>query len=185
MSNKIENNDISLNSISLEETEKIKSEMLRYRVNGLSYKLTLFALVTSICAAFVGLNSLAYNWSTIVKILMNIAILLSGFLFAEKSKAYSKSACYGLIVLGVICLLRCLWAPQMLFGGNEANFGSVITNGDASAINWLPESPQLRGTLSLICLLASTVLFVGAGIYGLFKAKRLYTYLDSIKQENN
>lgn len=182
MSNKIENNDISFNSISIEEQDKIKSEMLRYRVNGLSYKLTLLGLLFSVCAAFICLNSIGYNWLTIIKILLNIVILLFGFLFAEKSKNYSNSANIGLFVLGGLCIGRIFWAPLMLLTGN--NLGQVVTS-TTGEINWLPANAQFRGIIAIVCLVCAAACFIFSGVHGYIQTKKLTTYLNSLKDDKD
>lgn len=157
----------------------IKLDLMRYRNNSLSYMLGLLALITSIVAAFIGLNSLAYNFSTLIKILMNIAILLFGFLFAEQTKTYSKQGSLCLIALGIISALRTLWAPRILLFGTAEQWGKVITN--PANVNWLPADAQFRGILALILLIITALAFVSAGVIGYIKATKLENYMESIK----
>ena len=79
----------TLNSVSDLEFNKNSVEMMRYRVNALSNKLGFGALFCSIIAAFICLNSTnPITFAVILKIMLNIIILLGGFLCCEKAKKY-------------------------------------------------------------------------------------------------
>ena len=69
----LENKDVLLDQIST--NKNIKVELMRYRKNSLSYTFGLMALILSILAAFIGLNSLRYDFTTLIKILVNSSIL--------------------------------------------------------------------------------------------------------------
>ena len=88
---KLENKAVLNNGLTQEQVAEVKVELMRYRKNSLSYTFGLLALIASVVASFIGLNSLAYNFTTLIKILLNIAILLFGFLFTEQAKAYNKN----------------------------------------------------------------------------------------------
>ena len=86
MINERENNN-SLNKMSDLEYTKNDTEMMRYRVNGLSYKLGLVAMISSLLGAFICLNSIQpKDWQVIFIIFINIIVLLGGFLAAEMVK---------------------------------------------------------------------------------------------------
>ena len=107
MSNELEN-DLALD-MSPEELHKTKSEMMRYRSNSLSYWLGFGAIGFSVFGSFVCLNSFQPTTVLVIlKILLNIVILLFGFLSCEKAKAYSKQASISLICIGSVCALRIL-----------------------------------------------------------------------------
>ncbi len=113
MTNELEN-QASLD-MTPEEVRHIKSEMLRYRANSLTYWLGFGAIGFSIFGSFICLNSFQPTTVlVIVKILLNIVILLFGFLSCEKAKAYSKQASISLICIGSVCALRILWVPLQL-----------------------------------------------------------------------
>ena len=162
--------------------EQDKIDLMRYRNNNLSYMFGLMALLFSVTASFIGLNSLAYNYTSLIKILLNIAILLFGFLFSEQAKTYSKKASFWLIILGFICFLRILWAPRILLFGSSQEWGEVL-NLKNKNINWLPQSATLRGWISLILLLIAGSSFITSGIIGYIKANKLINYLKS-KESN-
>jgi quinol-cytochrome oxidoreductase complex cytochrome b subunit len=157
--------------------EQVKTELMRYRKNNISYIFGLIALLFSVTASFIGLNSLAYNYSSLIKILLNIAILLFGFLFSEQAKAYSKKGSLGLIFLGLICLLRILWAPRILLFGSSLDWGEVLNPKNLN-INWLPQSPTLRGWMTLILLTFAASSFITSGVIGYKKANKLINYME-------
>ena len=114
MMNNVENKN-DLNKMSDLEFGKNKVEMMRYRDNSLSYKLGLGAIAFSVLGCFICLNSFAPNsFTTILAILLNIVILLGGFLSVEKTRAYSMKASIGLIAFGGICIARIFWIPLLL-----------------------------------------------------------------------
>ena len=131
MINEIENKNSQKNMSDLEYA-KNDTEMMRYRVNSLSYKLGLGAMGCSLMGAFICLNSLnPNNLQVILIILLNIVILLGGFLCAEKVKNYNKTGAIVQVVFGVICFARVFYVPLILL----INFNKYI-----SAYNWLQEN---------------------------------------------
>ncbi len=177
MVNNMENNN-SLNSLSDLENGKNKLEMMRYRTNGLSYMLGFLAILCSIMGAFISLNSMAVNKPTVLlKILLNIAIILIGFLCCEKTKAYSKTGSITMIVLGGLCALRIFWVPLLLMGNLEV--GQTVVKSDY-AIAWLPNNGPFRGIFATIWLVLAALFFIASGVIGYIRSKKLATYLDSI-----
>lgn len=201
MINEMENK-ASLDQMSDLEFGKNKLEMMRYRVNGLSYKLGLLALVLSIFGAFVCLNSTQpKTFVVIIKILMNIAVLLAGFLCVEKARNYSKQGSIGLIVIGGVCAARIFWIPIQLIvyynkyvaaldaGDSAAKeaatkyIGKTITGYfENGAVRWLPYSGNFRGVLAIILLAGAALCFIGAGVVGYMRSQKLTQYLDSLKE---
>lgn len=108
-------NKASLNKMSDLEYSKNDTEMMRYRVNGLSNKLGLLGMVFSLLGAFICLNSFnPKDVQTILIILLNVVVLLGGFLAAEKAKNYSKQGSIAQIVFGGICFARIFYVPLLL-----------------------------------------------------------------------
>lgn len=189
MVNNMENNT-SLNSVSDLENSKNKLEMMRYRANGLSYMLGFLAILLSVMAAFISLNSMAVNKPTVIlKIFINIGILLVGFLCCEKAKAYSKAGSIVLIVLGVICVARIFWIPLQLI----VDYAKYLETGSANGLGigqtiavtkyataWLPSSGTFRGILAISFLIGAALAFISSGVIGYIRSKKLATYLGSI-----
>ena len=177
--------------------QNLECEMMRYRSNGLSYKLGFGGIACSILAAFICLNSFNPNsFLVIVKILMNIAILLFGFLSIEKAKAYSKQGSIILIVIGGINLARIFWVPFLLIlnynlwaSAGEADkrkyeqfIGKTITSDNRYLISYLPQDGNFRGWFAIILLILSAVFFISAGVIGLKKSVKLSNYMESLKE---
>lgn len=200
MINEMENKP-SLNEMSDLEFDKNKLEMMRYRANGLSYMLGFIGIAFSVLAAFVSLNSFNPNSVlVIVKILLNVFILLFGFLCCEKSKAYSKNGSLVLIGLGGICIARIFWVPlQLIINYNK--FMSALDKGESTAkyeevlgktitgfykgdntVRWLTANGNFRGIITIVFLALAAVSFIFAGIIGAKRSVKLAGYLDSIKQ---
>lgn len=214
MINKLEEKS-TMNKMSDLEFGKNSVEMMRYRDNKLSYGLGFLGLGFSVFAAFIYLNSMfPETFQVILAILLNVVLLLFGFLCIEKTKAYSKQGAISLIVIGGINVLQIFWIPLNIIttynkwqdlldkaakikttGTSEeytaavkaasdyatANVGKVIYEGSANNVHWLFTNGNFRGITAMVLLILSAACFIAAGVYGYLRAKKLYTYLDSIK----
>lgn len=183
MMNNVENKN-DLNKMSELEFGKNKVEMMRYRDNSLSYKLGFGGLAFSILACFVCLNSFnPHNVMTIFAIMLNVVILLGGFLCIEKSKAYSFGGSIGLVVFGAICGARIFWIPLQIMLKNEEYLGMTITTDNKDQLTYLPTDGTFRAVLAIIFLVAAAALFIAAGYIGMQRSRKLTTYLNSINNK--
>lgn len=186
MNNQMENNTVE----TMDDLTNTKLEMLHYRPNSLSYKLGFLGIAFSVLAAFICLNSFHPNMLGFLKILMNIAILLFGFMFCESAKNYSRNASISLCVIGGVCVLRIFWIPLSLMvwynkwqDGSasldevEAHLGPVITS---SGVNWIWQSGYIRGLIAIVFLGCAALAFISAGIVGIIK-NREYNKIKDIK----
>ena len=200
MINEVENTN-SLNQMSDLEFDKNSLEMMRYRENRLSYNIGIIGIFASLLACFICLNSTNPVTAIVVaKVMLNIVILLGGFLCIEKAKAYSKKASIGLIVFGGVCVGRIFWIPLQLiryFAQYKAylegsttdksyeNFlGKTVTSAYAAtsgSYRWLPASGTFRGIFAIVLLAIAAATFITAGVIGYMRSKKLTTYLDSLK----
>lgn len=195
MINEKENNN-SLKGMSDLEYQKNDVEMMRYRVNGLSHKLGLSAMILSLVGGIVCLNSMnPSDFQVILIILLNIFILLFGFLCSERSKNYIKSGAISQACLGLICLARVFYIPLELIinyskylspddaisAEGEKFLGNTIISKTSSITAFLPANGYFRGIVAMICFGLAFVCFLVAGIIGYKKSIRLNSYLDSIK----
>lgn len=188
MNNKVENNGV------VETTEEkvyydvnnLEGEMLRYRTNSLSYIFGMLGIVCSMLAAFLVLNSLVWDFTVIIKILMNIIILLFGFLSIEKVKAYSKEYSYVLIGIGAVCVARIFWGPLTLLIDYSKYLSSDKTEtgklgptvvGSFLRNNYLWQSGYFRGITSMVFLGAAAAFFILAGIIGIDKSVKYAKYI--------
>ena len=197
MMNNVENKN-DLNKMSDLEFGKNKVEMMRYRDNSLSYKLGFGGLGFSILAGFFCLNGFnPNNFGTFIAIMLNIIILLAGFLCIEKAKSYSLQGSIALVVIGGICGARILWIPLQLIieyvqwksDGKPSDMkaypylGATIYTKNTDQLTYLPQSGAFRGSVAILCLLLAAVLFIAAGYIGMVRSRKLTTYLNSINQK--
>lgn len=192
------------------EYAKNDVEMMRYRANGLSHKLGLLAMAFSIFGAFVCLNSIkAGDVQVLLIIMINIVILLGGFLACERAKTYSYKGSIALAVFGGICIARMFYIPIVLFtnyatysslvgkdnlteaeqkalAGATAQLGETITYKDtgAQAVAFLPSSGTFRGVMAMVLFALAGAAFIAAGVIGIMRSRKLSTYLDSIKEKD-
>lgn len=190
----------SFNAMSDLEITKNSIEMLRYRNNRLAYALGLGGVALSLFAAFICMNSMnPENFQVIFKIILNVFILLFGFLCCEKAKTYQVRGSFYLIGLGVLNFLRIFWIPlQLIINGNA--YKEALASGDIEAqeaakqfigktitdtqnqVNWLPADGSVRGLIAIILLVLAGILMIVGGVMGFLKAKKLSAYLDSLKE---
>ena len=190
----------SFNAMSDLEITKNSIEMLRYRNNRLAYAFGIAGVAASLFAAFICMNSMnPENFQVIFKIILNVFILLFGFLCCEKAKTYQVRGSFYLIGLGVLNFFRILWIPLQLLtnypkwvAAKEANdvvakeaaeqwLGKTITDG-SNTVNWLPADGTTRGLMAIILLVIAGILMIIGGVIGFAKAKKLTAYLDSLKE---
>lgn len=184
MSNNLEKKELSVEKVYYDQKD-MHGEMLRYRSNSLSYKYGMLAIVFSILAAFISLNSVKWDLAIIVKILGNIIILLFGFLSVEKVKAYNKKFSYVLMVFGVVCIARIFWCPLILikdyaqFLANPevtGRLGQTVV-GNAMMNSYLPQSGYTRAIIAILLLVLSSISFLVAGITAYFKSVQYENYM--------
>ena len=170
----------------------MQGEMMRYRANSLSYKYGMLAIVFSILAAFISLNSILWDVDIILKILGNIVILLFGFLSVEKVKAYDKKFSFVLMAFGVICVARIFWCPMMLIRDYgqflidpevTGRLGPTVT-GNSMMNAYLPQSGYTRAIIAIVLLSLSAVSFLASGITNIFSLHILLIF-TSFKISSN
>ena len=118
-------NKTSLTKLSPEEYEKNQVEMSRYRNNGLTYRLGLLGMGTSLFACIILLNSMTPNIHGFIVVMLNIIVLLGGFLACEKAKNYSMKGSIALSFMGAISIARIFYTPLLLLiysGIYDANY---------------------------------------------------------------
>lgn len=201
-----QNKTANLNKMSDLEYQKNDTEMMRYRPNGLSHKLGLLGMGGSIFGAFICLNSMAVtNIQVLFIILINIVILLGGFLAAEKAKSYSKQGSIALIVFGGVCAARMFYIPLVLivnysiyedciakgdktsdtYLNAKDNLGATITSVDQKLVAnaFLPSSGTFRGVFAMVLFAIAAAAFITAGVIGFMRSQKLSKYLDSINEK--
>lgn len=196
----------TLNKMSDLEYAKNDVEMMRYRVNSLSSKLGLGAMACSILGAFICLNSFKpHDFQIFIIIMLNIVILLGGFLACERAKSYSKGGSIAQIIFGAICAARIFYIPIILISNYTtykdcidkgdvsskkykdayANLAGTITakNGSRYAVRFLTANGTGRAVMAMILFAGAAALFIAAGIIGVLRSKKLSNYLESINEK--
>lgn len=187
MTTNVEKKELAVQEKVYYDQSDMHGEMMRYRANSSSYKFGMLAIIFSVLASFISLNSI--KWTTfdvIVKILGNIVILLFGFLSVEKVKAYNKSYSYVLMAFGGICVGRIFWFPLMLITDYAAYLNNNLETGrlgatvvgDPMANSYLPQSGYVRAIIAIVFLSLSAVSFIISGVIAYKKSVRYHKYMQ-------
>ena len=186
MTTNVEKKELAQEKVYYDQSD-MQGEMMRYRANSSSYKYGMLAIIFSVLASFISLNSI--KWTTfdvIVKILGNIVILLFGFLSVEKVKAYNKSYSYVLMAFGGVCVGRIFWFPLMLITDYTAYLNNNLETGrlgatvvgDPMANSYLPQSGYIRAIIAIVSLALSALFFIVSGIIAYKKSVRYHQYMQ-------
>jgi hypothetical protein len=117
------------------EYTKNDLEMMRYRTNRLAYFLGLGGMAFGMVACFFELNSInSGTFHTMVLIILNIAMLLGGFLGCEKTKNYSKAGCISLFVFGGLSFARIFYVPVSIVIPNFKTFMKYVDAANAKTL---------------------------------------------------
>ncbi len=144
----------------------IKKDRLRFTKNKLSANLTLLAIVmnalyfVSVYKSDVG--TYYYNYIIGISVVYNLLFMLIAFLSSEGVKTYKKGYSFALMGLGIGQIIRIFIIPM-----NAAN--TVIKLGEVETKTM--ESGKF--IYLCVCLVASAVLCVIAGLINIFKARAL------------
>ncbi len=197
-----------IQTIEILDIENVKIEKMRYQKNSLGYILGFGGIIFSVLASFIALNSMRPGYVTIIKILMNVFILLFGFLTCEKVKAYKKEYSFVMFGFAIVCVLRIFWVPLQLItawgdykkGAELASTDSVrskaliskaekilgnsmISNSKTNA--YLGQSGYLRAALCIILLLTAASFFAISGYVSYSKTTKLNKYLNNLESDDN
>ncbi len=190
------------NNVSEENAENkinLKYEKMRYQKNTLSYSIGFIGILASIFAAFLLLNSLQPGFYTVLKILMNIVILLFGFMCCENVKNYREKSGYMMIGIGAVCFARIFFGPMILFTKYHQLQGFLhdetpeLTDAEKTICQkWLGSSVMshtgylttngyVRAIIAIVLLLIAAASFIAAGLICIKKSTDLKKYLNSTK----
>lgn len=190
--------------------ENLELEKMRYNNNSLSYKLGFAGIICSVAACFIALNSFGpSDLSTVAKVLMNIVILLIGFLATEKVKVYTKEYSYVMYVIGGVCAARIFWVPLQLFiyynkfmsvyDGTQSGFdkakdlyssklgATIIGQFDGEkriGTGYLTMNGNVRAIIIIVLLGLAATSFIASGFINQIKSKKLNNYLTSIGEKH-
>lgn len=151
----------------------IKKDRLRYTKNSLSSTLAILAIVFNVLY-FVSIyssdiNQYYYNYNIGLSVVYNLLFLLFTFLCSEGIKNYKNSYALGVIVLGLLQIVRIFEIPTKAHNAIEVVEGVeqlVMSDGQFVFV--------------IIMLSLSCVAAVASGIIGIYKTTVLRAYNKSI-----
>lgn len=160
------------------EDKIIRKDRLRFEKNKLSSGLTYLAILFNVFY-FVNLyafynNNYYYNIKIGASIVYNLLFLLFAFLSSEGVKNYKINMSIILIVIGVLQIVRIFYIPL------QAHSTMVI-------IDQVERPVMLTGQfiLEVLCLIASCVSAVVAGVFGVIRTLQLKSRYAEIEAEKN
>ena len=191
-------------SMSKEEYATMQLEEMRYQNNKLSHMLGYLGVAGSLLACFFSLPSISPQAffggaGTIIIILLNIVVLLFGFLCAEKSKVYDVKYSKYMFGLGAVCIARMFWYPLFLmiwYNQFQAQGGAQV----AAAQNafktklgttvletyqgWFFSSGNIRAIVIWLILGVAAFGFIFGGYVGVKRGTKLHNYVESLGKKN-
>ena len=186
------NND----SLELYSEQEIKTDIMRYKTNGLSFWLCMLAIVFNVAMFLIiyTTSSCVPNFELGLDLLINVLFLLAAFLTAEKTKAYNKKAGYAALAIGAVEVIRIFWIPLKYF--NLWKQWSVqVAEAKANYLaqgmtleEMAPLLPVVNGlnsgqfTWCVILLILACLSMVGAGIVSILKANKLQAHLAKLQE---
>lgn len=210
-SNEVYVNSWDLVLLTKDNSETYKLQEMRYNNNKISYLFGILGILFVLFAGIVLLNSVRYNWQSLVYILLLIAMVLVGFLASEKVKTYQIKYSYVMGVLGIICVLLIFWYPLSLIVqyGRYQEASDMLASMDATNpeyAHWqeilqdtrnylgapivetnvvrqamLPTSGTFRGVFAIILLVIAAASNFVGSFVAYVKSKKLNKYLESLK----
>ena len=201
-----------IESMSEAEYEQYELQKMRYTDNKISHTLAYVGVVCSLAAGFIALNSMdpiyfLNGFGGILAILLNIIILLAGFLSAEKVKTYSMGYSKFIIGVGAVCALRIFWYPLSLIilysqlkgqlsdgidistvqsnfkGKLGASMLGLNDSGDGfKTTSYLTANGYIRAIIIIVFLLVAAVSFIVSGYIGMKKTKKLQEYMSTLEE---
>ena len=155
----------------------VKKDRLRFTKNKLSANLALLAIVfnalyfVSIYKSDVG----SYYYSLIIgiSVVYNLLYMLSAFLASEGVKNYKLGYAYLLIGLGIAQIVRIFILPMRARGEVIALGADTVDVMGGKQFTWV-----------VICLCASAVLSIAAGVVGIAKTTALARHQAELDKNN-
>ena len=179
-----------IQTIEIVDIENVRNEKLRYQKNTLAYFLGFGGIIFSVVAAFIELNTMKPNYLTMFYILLNIVILLFGFLSCENIKGYRKGYAFVMFAFAGVNVLRMFGYPLTFitkwnkYKGDNLHLSKYYSEqvylADVTRKGFLPQNGIFRGVLCIFLLVISAVFFSFAGYVGYHKAHKLEKYLSTI-----
>lgn len=155
----------------------VKKDRLRFTKNKLSANLTLLAIVFNalyfVSIYKTNIGQYYYNYMMGISVVYNLLFMLAAFLCSEGVKAYNLGYSFFLIILGLGQLVRILIIPM------KAKDTDVIVG--ETTVRAMSDTQFVYVS---ICLVASAVLCIIAGIVGVIRTTTLRSYEAELEKRN-
>lgn len=186
------NND----KLELYSKEEIKTDIMRYKNNGLSFWLCMLAIIFNVAMFLIiyTTRSCTSDYALGIDLLVNVVFMLAAFLAAEKTKAYNKTAGYVAIGLGAIEIARIFWIPlkyyKMWIGWSEkvAVLKEQLLAQGKTPEQMAPLLPTVEGlsnvqfTWCVVLLVLTCLSLIAAGVVAIIKANKLNAHLAKLQE---
>lgn len=186
------NND----ALELYSQEEIKTDIMRYKTNGLSFWLCILAIIFNVAMFLIIYTSRACtpNFELGIDLLVNVIFMLAAFLTAEKTKAYNKKAGFVAVAIGVIQVARIFWIPLKYYNlwvkwsQDVAVIKEQLLNQGMKPEQMAPYLPVMSGLSNtqfiwcVILLVLSCLSLVAAGVVAILKANKLNAHLAKLQE---
>lgn len=142
--------------------KNIQVDKMRYQKNNLSYRLIILGMALSVWSLFAVITpkTVVPTLSTAIEILLNIILLLTTFLAAEKCRAYDKKWGIYLFVISAVHVFRLFYEPLKLL-----KLGQLSAN----RYEWI-----------VYVIIVTVILYVSSGIITIQKHDALKKHLKEI-----
>ena len=187
------NND----ALELYSKEEIKTDIMRYKTNGISFWLCMLAIVLNVAMFLIiyTTKSCTSDFELGIDLLVNVIFMLAVFLTAEKTKAYNKNAGFFAIGIGLVEILRIFWIPvkyhkMWLVWSEETKLITETLTAQGKTPEEIATSlPILSGlnnvqfTWCIILLVAACLALIAAGIVAIIKSNKLSAHLAKLEEK--
>lgn len=186
------NND----ALELYSQEEIKTDIMRYKTNGLSFWLCMLSIVLNVAMFLIiyTKSSCTPNFELGLDLLVNVIFMLAAFLTAEKTKAYNKRAGFVAMGIGTIQIARIFWIPLKYFNlwikwsqDVEVIKQNLLSQG-VSPEQMAPYLPVMNGLSNVqfiwcaVLLALSCLSLITAGIVAVIKGNKLNAHLAKLQE---
>lgn len=168
------------------KTKYIKTDIMRFKKNNFSFWFAILAIVFNVAMFLIIYKetNCTPNFQLGIDLLINVLFMLTGFLLAEKMKAYNKTSGIIALVLGVVEMLRIFWIPLYYFNKNIeylAAYNAAIEAGETFSYSGIIGLNANEFMWCAILLVLAGLSLILAGLICLKKEKTLTAHLNDIK----
>lgn len=181
------NKSKKLEGFTQEELKEIRTDMMRYKNNSLSFWLSILALVLNVAMFLIIYTNkdCRSSYQSGLDLMVNVIVLLACFLIAEKTKAYSTKASIGAFVVGGIQIARIFWIPLYYYNCNVKYLKALA---EAEAAGTAFKYDGIIGmtagdfTKCVILLVVSALALIAAGLIAIYRHKVLQKHIEGLQE---